>query len=54
MAGTRLLGGACGILSIAYFPYYLFAVYGLVVGVWGLLAKDSPVTAPQREAVTAI
>lgn len=48
------IGGACAILSSAYFPYYLFAVYGVVVGVWGLLAKGGPVAAPQRQAVTAI
>jgi hypothetical protein len=47
------IGGGCAILSSAYFPYYLFAAYGLVVGVWGLLAKAAPVTAPQREPVTA-
>ncbi len=48
------IGGACAILSSAYFPYYLFAAYGLVVGAWALLAKGGPVTAPRREAVTAI
>ncbi len=48
------IGGSCAILSSAYFPYYLFAAYGLVVGVWGLLAKRAPVTAPQHEPVTAI
>jgi hypothetical protein len=48
------IGGACAILSSAYFPYYLFAAYGLVVGVWGLLARGAPVTAPRREAVNAI
>jgi hypothetical protein len=48
------IGGACAILSSAYFPYYLFAVYGLIVGAWGLLAKGTPVTAPQREPVTAV
>ena len=46
------IGGACAIASIAYFPYYLFAAYGLVIGTWGLLAKGSRATAPQREAVT--
>ena len=48
------IGSACAILSIAYFPYYLFAAWGVVVGVWGLLAKASPVAAPQREPVNAI
>jgi hypothetical protein len=48
------IGGACAILSSAYFPYYLFAAYGVIVGAWGLLAKGAPVTAPRREAVTAI
>jgi len=47
------IGGACAILSSAYFPYYLFAAYGVVVGLWGLLAKGAPVTEPQREAVNA-
>lgn len=48
------IGGACAILSSAIFPYYLFAAYGVVVGVWGLLAKRAPVAAPQREPVNAI
>jgi uncharacterized membrane protein HdeD (DUF308 family) len=48
------IGGGCAILSSAYFPYYLFAAYGLVVGAWGLLAKGGPVTAPHREPVTAV
>jgi len=48
------IGGACAILSSAYFPYYLFAAWGVVVGAWGLLAKDGPVAAPQREPVNAI
>ena len=48
------IGGACAVLSSAYFPFYLFAAYGVVVGVWGLLAKPAPVTAPRPEAVTAI
>ena len=48
------IGGTCATLSIAYFPYYLFAAYGLVVGAWGLLAKGGQVSTPQREAVTAI
>lgn len=48
------IGGACAILSIAYFPYYLFVAYGLAVGVWGLIAKGTPVTAPRREAVSAV
>ena len=48
------IGGTCAILSIGYFPYCLFAAYGLVVGVWGLAAKAAPVTAPRPEAVTAI
>jgi hypothetical protein len=48
------LGGGCAILSVAYFPYYLFAAYGVVVAAWGLLAKGGPVTAPAREPVNAI
>lgn len=48
------IGGACAILSSAIFPYYLFAAYGVVVGVWGLLAKRAPVAVPQREPVNAI
>jgi hypothetical protein len=48
------IGGGCAILSSAYFPYYLFAAYGLGVGVWGLLAKNAAVTGSQREAVTAV
>jgi hypothetical protein len=48
------IGGGCAILSSAYFPYNLFAAYGLAVGVWGLLAKGAPVTAPHREPVTAV
>ena len=48
------IGGTCAILSIAHFPYYLFAAYGLVVGAWGLVVKAAPVTAPRREPVTAI
>jgi hypothetical protein len=47
-------GGICAILSLAFFPFYLFALYCLIVGVWGLLAKGRPVTAPAREPVTAI
>lgn len=31
------IGGACAVLSSAYFPFYLFAVCG--VGVWGLIAR---------------
>jgi hypothetical protein len=48
------IGGACAVLSCAYFPFYLFVAYGVVVGVWGLLAKGAPVTAPQREPMTAV
>ncbi len=48
------VGGACAILSSAYFPYYLFAAYGVIVGVWGLVSRAAPVTAHQREPVTAI
>jgi hypothetical protein len=48
------IGGACAILSIAYFPFYLFALYGLGVGVWGLISRGRPVTAPQREPVSAL
>jgi hypothetical protein len=48
------IGGACAMLSSAIFPFYLFAAYGVVVGVWGLLAKRAPVTTPQREPVTAL
>ena len=48
------IGGACAILSSVYFPYYLFAVYGLIVGAWGLLGKGAPVTVPLREPVTAV
>jgi hypothetical protein len=48
------IGGACAILSSAYFPYYLFAAYGVLVGTWGLLAKPALVTAPRREPVTAV
>jgi hypothetical protein len=47
------IGGGCAILSSAYFPYYLFAAYGVIAGAWALLAKAAPVTAPQREPVTA-
>jgi hypothetical protein len=47
------IGGASAMLSSAIFPYYLFAAYGVVVGVWALLAKTAPVTGPQREPVTA-
>jgi hypothetical protein len=48
------IGGACAILSIAYFPYYLFVAYGVVVGAWALLAKGGRVAASQREPVNAI
>ena len=48
------IGGACAILSSAYFPYYLFAAYGVAVGVWALLSRAAPVTAPHREPVNAI
>ena len=48
------IGGACAILSSAYFPYYLFVAYGVVVGGWALLASGGRVTAPQAEPVKAI
>jgi hypothetical protein len=48
------IGGACAILSSAYFPYYLFVAYGVVVGAWGLLAKGGAVTVPQRQPANAI
>jgi hypothetical protein len=47
------VGGACAILSIAFLPFYLFILYCLIVGVWGLVARGRPVTAPQREPVAA-
>ena len=48
------IGGACAILSIAYFPFYLFALYGLIVGIWGLVARSRAAAAPQREPVSAL
>lgn len=48
------IGGVCAILSSAYFPYYLFAAYGVAVGVWGLVSRAAAVTAPHREPVNAI
>jgi hypothetical protein len=33
------IGGGCAILSSVYFPYYLFAAYGLAVGAWGCWPK---------------
>jgi hypothetical protein len=49
------IGGTCAVLSGAFFPFYLFAVYGVCVGVWGVLARGGrPVTAPQPETVNAI
>lgn len=48
------IGGASAILSSAYFPAYLFAAYGVIVGLWGLLSRDAPVTVPRSEPVTAM
>ena len=49
------IGGTCAVLSSAYFPFYLFAAYCVVVGVWGLLARGGRLaTAPQPETVNAI
>jgi len=48
------IGGACAMLSSAIFPFYLFAAYGVIVGVWGLLAKGALVTTPERQPVTAV
>jgi hypothetical protein len=49
------IGGSCAILSMAFFPFYLFVVYGVVVGAWGVLARGGrPVAAPQPETVNAI
>jgi len=42
------IGGACAIASIGYFPYYLFAAYGVAVGLWGLLARGGPAARPGR------
>jgi hypothetical protein len=48
------IGGACALLSSAIFPFYLFAAYGVTVGVWGLLARRALVTTPERQPVTAV
>jgi hypothetical protein len=39
---TTLVAGIAGLVSIAYFPYFLVLVWGLVAGVWLLAADRAP------------
>lgn len=48
------LGGACAILSTGYFPLYLFLVYGIGVGLWGLATGHRQMTAPDPEPANAL
>jgi hypothetical protein len=50
--GLTILGGIGGIASIAYFPFFLVLIWGLVVGIWLLAAGPSPAPAmtPQPSA----
>jgi hypothetical protein len=33
------VAGACAILGPAFFPFYVFELWGLVAGIWGLAAE---------------
>jgi hypothetical protein len=46
------IGGACAILSTAYFPMYLFLAYGIGIGVWGLATGGRRMTAADPRALT--
>jgi len=47
-------GGACAILSTAYFPLYLFLAYGIGVGVWGVATGGRRITAADPEPAHAL
>jgi hypothetical protein len=46
---TALVAGICGIASVAWFPYFVMALWALVIGVWLIAADRGTVgaTAPQ-------
>jgi hypothetical protein len=47
-------GGACAILGTAYFPLYLFLVYGIGIGVWGRATGGRRMTAADPEPAHAL
>jgi hypothetical protein len=46
--GLTYAGGACAILSAAFFPFYLFVVWGVIIGVWSLATGGRSVTPTQE------
>ena len=46
------VGGVSAILSLGFFPYYLFVLYGVVAGVWGI-ASGGRLVGATREPIGA-